>query len=259
MSASQAFDVRLSDYSVSVIAARPVPGKLLLGSVRAWRPVRARVLAVGLAMVVAGGCGGDDGPAATSTTTAPVGTAAASTTTAPAGTAATSTTTAPAGTAATSTTATSGPSVTLRADGLGVTAFGDLPEYAVAALTVALGEPTSDATEPSFSSFGTCPGTTLRAVEWGGLAVLITDGATAYGVEGGPHFFAYLYRSGGDPSLLTQEGVGPGSSVADLRAAYGSALQVNAGTRSSARRSRSGTTGRAACTGSSRERMMQMP
>lgn len=117
--------------------------------------------------------------------------------------------------------------VLLRPDGLGVTAFGDMPEYAIAALTAELGEPTRDKTEPAFSSFGTCPGTTLRAVEWGGLAVLITDGATAYGIEGGPHFFAYQYRSDESLGLVTREGVGLGSTVADLRAAYGAEVRVS--------------------------------
>ncbi len=120
------------------------------------------------------------------------------------------------------------PEVPLRADGLGVTAFGDVPEYTVAALTAELGEPTRDTTESAFSSFGTCPGTTLRAVEWGGLAVLITDGNTAFGIEGGPHFFAYLYRSDDSLDLVTPEGIGLGSTVAELRAAYDEALRVNA-------------------------------
>lgn len=115
----------------------------------------------------------------------------------------------------------------LRGDGLGVTAFGDMPEYTLAALTAALGEPSSDTTEPAFSSFGTCPGTTLRAVEWGGLVVLITDGATAYGIESGPHFFAYMYRSDDSLGLATPEGVGLGSTVAELRAAYGEQVRVN--------------------------------
>jgi len=119
------------------------------------------------------------------------------------------------------------PAVLLRSDGLGATAFGDVPEYTVAALGAELGAPSRDTTEPAFSSFGTCPGTSLRAVEWGGLAVLITDGDSAYGIEGGPHFFAYLYRLDDSLALATGEGIGLGSTVADLRAAYGTALRVN--------------------------------
>ncbi|MCZ7536577.1 MAG: hypothetical protein M5T61_12180 [Acidimicrobiia bacterium] len=200
----------------------------MLTTLRRSRPRSIRgpllLFACASALAAAGCGGGGDGDSRTD--------AAATTTTvaasATSGQGATAPTT-PDTTAVAPTTVAAGSAVVLRTDGLGVTSFGDLPEYTVAALTMELGEPTGDATEPSFSSFGTCPGTTLRAVEWDGLAVLITDGATAYGVEGGPHFFAYLYRSGGGASLVTQEGVGVGSSVADLRAAYGEALQVNAG------------------------------
>lgn len=197
---------------------------------------------LGAVLVLAAACGGDSGDDGGSGATTSTATAAGDPATGTTGGAGPSATTgsAPEGTTTTTAAAgaTSGPStsagtapahpdVPLRADGLGVTAFGDMPEYALAALTAALGEPSSDTTEPAFSSYGTCPGTTLRAVGWGGLVVLITDGATAYGIESGPHFFAYMYRSDDSLGLATPEGIGLGSTVAEVRAAYGEQVRVN--------------------------------
>lgn len=178
-----------------------------------------------LASVAACSSGGDGAPGATTTSGTSKTTAAVATSTTTATAATSESSTSP--TAVTTAAANAAAAVQLRNDGLGVTTFGDMPEYAVAALTAELGAPTGDATQPAASTFGACPGTTLRAVEWGGLAVLITDGTTTYGGPGGPHFFAYLYRSNDARKLATGEGTGLGSSVADLRAAYGTGLRVN--------------------------------
>ena len=204
--------------------SHPVP----FGAIRGIRSA----IVVGMAAVIAA-CGGDDsgrdstttyaGSASTTVSVAP----AAPSTTPGAGT--TSTSGGPGSTSSTTDArAQDGhPEVRLRSDGLGVTAFGDMPEYTIAALRAELGRPSRDVTEPAFSSFGTCPGTSLRAVEWGGPAVLITDGATAYGIEDGPHFFAYSYRADESLGLVTQEGIGLGSTVGDLRAAFGAGVRVN--------------------------------
>src|SRR3546814_11636933 len=75
-----------------------------------------------------------------------------------------------------------------RGDGLGVVSLGSEPDAAVSAVTAALGDPSLDTGwESSFGTYGTCPGTAVRAVEWGGLVLLFTAGPTDFGST--PHLF----------------------------------------------------------------------
>src|SRR3546814_13929622 len=72
--------------------------------------------------------------------------------------------------------------IALRGDGLGVVSLGSEPDAAVSAVTAALGDTSLDTGwGSSFGTYGTCPGTEVRAVEWGGLVLLFTDGPTHFG------------------------------------------------------------------------------
>lgn len=178
------------------------------------------------------GCGGDSSsqetlvPIITTTTTSAPPTTVppstiAPTTTAP--TTSTTSTTVPASTT-TSSTIPVAASLVLRDTGLGDAAFGADPGEVIAYFTSILGPPTADSgwADP-FSSFGICPGTEVRGVTWADLTVLFSDDSTV--LSGRRHFFNYLY---GPPfgasiqpeGMRTERGIGVGSSVADLLAAY---------------------------------------
>ena len=135
----------------------------------------------------------------------------------------TSSTTAPAETTTSGPTTTAAPepepsALALRGDGLGVVEFGAAPDDAVAAVAAELGDPAQDTGwEPSFSSYGTCPGEQIRGVEWGGLVLLFTDGDTAEGT--GEHFFTWRVN-GAPPAVATATGLGFGATAADAEELY---------------------------------------
>ena len=161
---------------------------------------RALTLTVALLLL---SCSDDDSGSG-STTTAPTSTEAPADST----TASTTSTTEPAPSA-----------IALRGDGLGVVALGAVPDVAVAAITAELGEPSADSGwQPSgSSSFGACPGDRSRSVEWGGLAVLFTDGRTAHG--DGEHLSTWRVNDA-PPPVATAKGLGYGATAADAEALY---------------------------------------
>jgi hypothetical protein len=158
------------------------------------------LLATGLLVAA---CSDDDDEPAATTTRLETTTTVAPTTTAPD----TTTTAEPAESA-----------IALRGDGLGVVALGAAPDAAIAAVTAALGEPSVDTGwEPSFSTYGTCPGEQIRGVEWGGLVLLFTDGDTTYG--SGEHLFSWRV-TGAPPAVSTPTGLGFGSTASDAEELY---------------------------------------
>ncbi|MET0727371.1 MAG: hypothetical protein ABWZ76_03635 [Acidimicrobiales bacterium] len=180
-------------------------------------PCRSRLLlcaVLALGWVTACSDDPDEAAAGSSTTTAVDGT----TTSAPPA----STTTA----ARQDTTTTTEPvgEVVLRGDGLGVTALGASPDDAVAVVTSTLGEPTADTGwEPSFSSYGTCPGAQIRGVEWDHLVLLFTDEETSYG--SGEHLFAWRI-TGAPPALGTATGFGYHATAADAEDLYPGSVET---------------------------------
>lgn len=112
----------------------------------------------------------------------------------------------------------------LRGDGLGVADLGALPDEVVAAVVEVLGEPTKDTGwQPSFGSYGTCPGARIRGVEWDSLVVLFTDGDTAEG--SGEHFFSWRVN-GAPPAVGTASGFGYSATKTDAEELYPGRVEV---------------------------------
>lgn len=138
-------------------------------------------------------------------------------------------TTSPAATS-TSAGATATPSPTgelvLRSHGLGVLAFGEPVDTALPLLTDAVGgQPTGDSTTTGEmpQGFG---GTAVRFVEFGRLTVIFSDGA--YYRDDGVMHFAGWTLAGTDPTgPATPEGVTLGSTVDELRTAFGDELHLD--------------------------------
>lgn len=167
------------------------------------------ILAVATAVLLLAGCGDDDDGASTTTTSAvttvPVSTTAAVTTTGPPTTA---------GPAATTTTAPAASAIVLRPDGLGLVPFGASKDATMAALNAVLGPLDESGTGCELGGPGA---TTAR---WDELRVEFA----------GEVFGGYVVRplNGAVPTLglQTEAGIGLGSTVAHLQAAYGSRLQI---------------------------------
>jgi hypothetical protein len=149
----------------------------------------------------------------TTATTAPITTTEAATTTSVETT--TTTTTAPPDPTA---------GLRLRASGLGQVVFGTDADQTISAITEMVGAPSEDTGWDPFN-FPTCPGEQVRVVRWASLEVFFSDGATDWAPAGTPHFFHYGHSvfagSGESLDLATENGVRLGTTVAELKEAYG--------------------------------------
>ena len=119
------------------------------------------------------------------------------------------------------------PELPLRGGGIGPSDFGDAAEAVLAELEEELGEPDADTGLVPVAS-GTCEGTRVRAVDWGGLRLGFTDGETQYESVGVEHLFTWDYGGGRglEPELATEQGLQLGEPEQDLVARYGSAASV---------------------------------
>ncbi len=115
--------------------------------------------------------------------------------------------------------------VVLASDGLGLVPFGTDAQVALDVLTRALGQPVADSGwTDTFSIYGDCPGSRLRAVEWPGLLALFGNAEDGYQHRdaGDEHFMTWrLGAFGPDPYMLqTAEGIGVGAGRAEVAEAY---------------------------------------
>jgi hypothetical protein len=118
-------------------------------------------------------------------------------------------------------------SLFLAGDGIGEIGLGTAADVAIAQLSVTLGSPDDD-TDWS-AALGTCPGTESRIVRWSSLQIFLTNGETAWASN--PHFFHYgqsLAAGGGEYlDLRTDKEIGIGSTIGELKLAYGEAVTVS--------------------------------
>lgn len=144
------------------------------------------------------------------------------------------------GCSATTTTTTTAPAplvqIELTADGLGDVMFGIDPATVIAEISARFGgaDFDSDWMPAESNVYGSCPGETMRAVAWGSLTTIFVDDDSS---ELGGWFYTYTYgydyaenEGGIDPrglNLRTDRGIGLGSTVADLRAAYGQQVIID--------------------------------
>lgn len=124
--------------------------------------------------------------------------------------------------------------------GIGTVDIGQPPGAALAELNAFFGEPDVDTgwIPPASPLYGTCPGVELRAVGWGSLFLFFVadEPISADAAETGGRLYSFSYgydfiRNEGatDPrslALVTDAGVGLGTTRADLETAYSGLLDV---------------------------------
>jgi hypothetical protein len=182
------------------------------------------------------------GVTTTPATTLPSTTSAPTTTTVADSTASSDTTSSTTSSTTTTetTTTTMPPTIVMREDGFGfvsadddrrIMPFGTEAELALTTMTAVFGPPDEDSGWiRSFSGFGTCPGEEVRGIRWATLWLLMTDGETEWRSDGVPHLFAYLnsvfYDETQSLGLLTEDGIGLGDTVKELKDAYGKRVEI---------------------------------
>jgi hypothetical protein len=113
----------------------------------------------------------------------------------------------------------------------GIATFGEPQDRVEARLRNRFGAPNEDHTwnQSVRQYFGACPGDQHRFLRWGRLFALFTNGVTSHRRAGGWHFFAWYaedHQVTGSLDPATTAGIRVGSTVADLRRAYGSSVRI---------------------------------
>ncbi len=136
----------------------------------------------------------------------------------------TSTTAVPTTTTAAPTTTTVPPGslVALRSDGVGDARFGARPDDVIGYVTKILGPQTSDSGWVDAPTRG-CPGTVVRFVAWGDLNLYFSDSSQVSPAS--KAFFSWALGPANGTSIVpagmkTLDGIGIGSTVAELRSKY---------------------------------------
>ncbi len=172
----------------------------------AERPRRAALIVLSAVLLAGVACnGGDDNATDTTTSSVPLTTAS---------------------TAPTTTTARlTKEAIVLAANGVGPLEFGTNAAHTIARFMQALGEPEKNTPLP----VGTACGATRR-LHWANFQVLVNEVSGASGA-GKPGFAGWFLGPLGANALdfKTDKGIGIGSTVAQLKAAYGSDLTVARG------------------------------
>lgn len=120
-----------------------------------------------------------------------------------------------------------GDALVAQPDGLGLVRMGDDADTVIEVISGRLGEPDDDSGwQPKGSVYGVCAGEQTRVVTWGQLTAVFSDGPSTYAPAGTPHLLTYETSDWEDPvggrgqGPQTQDGVGVGSTRAELEAAY---------------------------------------
>src|SRR5262249_25722773 len=132
-----------------------------------------------------------------------------------------------------------GPPPVLLGDGIGPLHFGTKSDEVLAGLTLRWGPPDTDTgwVPAASTPFGQCPGTNIRAAGWGRFSAPCPDGPPPFGRAGKQHFFSWDYEvadpaapkpdpGGNRPPLHTDKGISVAATVAQLKAAYGSTVEL---------------------------------
>lgn len=120
-------------------------------------------------------------------------------------------------------------SFAIRPDGIDLTFFGADADDTIDEFTDRLGDPDDDTGwVDQFEEYdGLCVGSLVRFVTWGELELFFTDGPSVWAPEGVEHFASYTVL-GTDPEAeyVTSTGIGVGSTVSDVEAAYGDGVDI---------------------------------
>ena len=165
---------------------------------------RAAVVVLSAALLTAAGCNGGDKKDSTTTTTEPTTTSTAPTTT-----------TAPL----------TKEQIVLSADGVGAVKFGTNSAHTIARFMQALGQPEKNTPLPA----GTACGATRR-LQWGNFQVLVNEVVSTAGA-GKPGFAGWFLgaTTGAPLDFKTEKGITIGSTVGQIKAAYGTDATIARG------------------------------
>ncbi len=111
-------------------------------------------------------------------------------------------------------------------DGLGDVPFGVVEAEALPRLIGVLGQQPDDEMTITGEMPGGFGGTAVRFVDFGPLTVIFNDSQYAFRDDGEMHFAGWVLGAPGPPGWVTPQGITVGSSVDELRAAFGDQLSL---------------------------------